>query len=152
VTAWRQLEAAIFTDPAAIFQFCGCKRAFRIPAGGNAADAGDADRAAQEAVTIGERPSESVVLSMVSVRVERQAVVPMPCPPTGEVSMRCSKPAINGLPFAMAAWTDGSDNEASWLARLSQASVIHIASASAGSSATGSPPFSRTLTRRPIEA
>ena len=55
---------------------------------------------------------------------------------TGEVSICWSKPAINGLPCAMAAWTEGSDNEALWLAWLSQTSVIQIASGSAGSCAT----------------
>lgn len=35
-----------------------------------------------------------------------------PCPPTGIVSNRSPNPAIIGLPFAIAACTDGSASEA----------------------------------------
>lgn len=44
-----------------------------------------------------------------------QAVAPRatsPCPPTGVVSNRSPKPAMSGLPRAMASWTEGSDREA----------------------------------------
>jgi len=58
----------------------------------------------------------------------------MPCPPTGIVSKYSSKLAINGLPREIASFTDGNDNEALWLAWLSQTSVTQIAFASAGSS------------------
>src|SRR4029450_1058814 len=61
---------------------------------------------------------------------------PSPVPPTGVVTTRSLKPAISGLPFAMASLTDGRDSEVSWLALLSPASLIQIAFASVMSVAT----------------
>src|ERR1043166_2400667 len=59
-----------------------------------------------------------------------------PCPPIGEVTTRSLKPAINGLPRAMASRTAGSCRDASWLALLSPTSGIQMAFASFGWVAT----------------
>jgi hypothetical protein len=59
-----------------------------------------------------------------------------PNPPTGVVAVLESNPAISGRPREMASRTAGSWSDALWLASPSHTSVIQMASASAGSSAT----------------
>lgn len=51
-----------------------------------------------------------------------------PAPPTGVVTTVLPKPAIGSKFLAIAAFTDGSDSDASWLALLAHTSEIQVAS------------------------